>query len=144
MTDLDSIVFIIDDDALVRSSLTNLCRSVELNVPTFSSTDEFLSAPRPDIPACLVLDVRFPGSAPSGLDFQRTLASLNDPLPIIFITGHGDGPMHVKSLKRGAVDSRPKPVAEQELVDAVRLARERAGGARIQDLEVVSLRKGHD
>jgi len=140
----ESIVFIIDDDAQVRSSLTNLCRSVELNVQSFSSTEEFLNTPRPNIPACLVLDVRFPRSAPSGLDFQRTLASLNDPLPIIFITGHGDVPMSVKAIKRGAVEFLTKPVREQELLDAVRMAIERDRDRRKQDLAVLSLRKRYD
>lgn len=144
MSEADSIVFIIDDDAQVRASLTNLCRSVELNVQAFSSTEEFLSAKRPDIPACLVLDVRFPGSAPSGLDFQRNLASLSDPLPIIFVTGHGDVPMSVKAMKRGAVEFLTKPVREQELLDAVRLGIERDRQRRKQDLALSSLRKRYD
>ena len=144
MSDPDSIVFIVDDDAQVRSSLTNLCRSVELNVQAFSSTEDFLNTSRPDIPACLVLDVRFPGSAPSGLDFQRTLANLNDPLPIIFITGHGDVPMSVKAIKRGAVEFLTKPVREQELLDAVRMAIERDRERRKQDVANSSLRKRYD
>src|SRR5262245_41748983 len=144
MSEPDSIVFIIDDDAQVRSSLTNLCRSVELNVKAFSSTEEFLSAPRPDIPACLVLDVRFPGSAPSGLDFQRTLAMMNDPLPIIFVTGHGDVPMSVKAIKRGAVEFLTEPVREQELLDAVRMGIERDRERRKQDQATSSLRKRYE
>ena len=144
MSEPDSIVYIIDDDAQVRSSLTNLCRSVELNVRAFSSTEEFLSASRPNIPACLVLDVRFPGSAPSGLDFQRTLANMNDPLPIIFVTGHGDVPMSVKAIKRGAVEFLTKPVREQELLDAVRMGIERDRERRKQDLAISSLRNRYE
>jgi FixJ family two-component response regulator len=144
MSEPDSIVFIVDDDAQVRSSLTNLCRSVELNVRAFSSTEEFLSAPRPDIPACLVLDVRFPGSAPSGLDFQRMLANMNDPLPIIFVTGHGDVPMSVKAIKRGAVEFLTKPVREQELLDAVRMGIERDRERRKLDHAISSLRKRYE
>jgi FixJ family two-component response regulator len=144
MSEPDSIVFIIDDDSQVRSSLTNLCRSVELNVQAFSSTDDFLGARRPDIPACVVLDVRFPGSAPTGLDFQRTLASMNDPLPIVFLTGHGDVPMSVKAIKRGAVEFLTKPVREQELLDAVRMGIERDRERRKQKQAISSLRKRYD
>jgi FixJ family two-component response regulator len=144
MSDADSVVFIIDDDAQVRSSLANLCRSVELNVQAFASTEEFMDFERPDIPSCLVLDVRFPGSAPSGLEFQRKLAMMNDPLPIIFVTGHGDVPMSVKAMKRGAVEFLTKPVREQELLDAVRLGIEQDRQRRKQELAFSSLRKRYD
>ena len=120
MTDPDSIVFIVDDDDQVRTSLTNLFRSVDLNVQAFASTEEFISTKRPNAPACLILDVRFPGSTPSGLDFQRKLAEANNWIPIIFITGHGDVPMSVQAMKHGAVEFLTKPVREQELLDAIR------------------------
>jgi FixJ family two-component response regulator len=137
-------IFIVDDDALVRTSFVNLCRSAELNVQAFASTDEFLKAKLPDVPACLVLDVRFPGSAPSGLDFQCRLAAAGNPLPIIFITGHGDVPMSVQAMKNGAVDFLTKPVREQELLDAIRkgLARDRI--RREQDAALASLRMRFD
>src|SRR5262245_4727652 len=125
MNKCDSIVFIIDDDELVRASLTNLCRSVDLNVKAFSSTEEFLRTPPPNMPACLVLDVRFPGFAQSGLDFQRELTGTSNPLPIIFITGHGDVPMTVQAMKHGAVEFLTKPVREQALLDAIRHAIDR-------------------
>jgi RNA polymerase sigma factor (sigma-70 family) len=144
MNEGDSIVFIIDDDALVRASLTNLCRSVDLNVDAFSSTDDFLRRRPPDVPACLVLDVRFPGSAPSGLDFQRKLAEANNPLPIIFITGHGDVPMSVQAMKHGAVEFLTKPVREQELLDAIRHAIERDRRRRERDAVHASLRQRFD
>jgi FixJ family two-component response regulator len=117
MSNADPVVFIVDDDAQVRSSLANLCRSVGLRVEAFSSTDEFLRGGLPNTPACLVLDVRFPGSAPSGLEFQRDLVQAKNPLPIIFITGHGDVPMSVQAMKSGAVEFLMKPVREQELLD---------------------------
>jgi len=144
MNSRDCIVFIIDDDVLVRTSLANLCRSIDLKVDVFSSTDEFLRAPRPDLPACLILDVRFPGSAPSGLDFQRELAKANNPLPIIFVTGHGDVRMSVQAMKHGAVEFLTKPVREQELLDAIRHAIERDRHRRERDAVHVSLRKRFD
>ena len=144
MNALVPMVFIIDDDALVRASLTNLCLSVDLKVNAFSSTDEFLRTHLPDVPACLVLDVRFPGSAPSGLDFQRKLAEANSPLPIIFITGHADVPMSVQAMKHGAVEFLTKPVREQELLDAIRQAIEQDRDRRERDAMSASLRKRFD
>jgi FixJ family two-component response regulator len=144
MTERDSIVFIIDDDELVRASLTNLCRSVDLNVKAFLSTEEFMKAPLPDIPACLVLDVRFPGFAQSGLDFQRELAELKNPIPIIFITGHGDVPMTVQAMKHGAVEFLIKPVREQALLDAIRNAIDRDWKRRKRAAMEASLRKHYD
>ena len=140
MSDEQSMIFIVDDDALVRTSFVNLCRSAELNVQAFASTDEFLKAKLPDVPACLVLDVRFPGSAPSGLDFQCRLADAGNPLPIIFITGHGDVPMSVQAMKNGAVDFLTKPVREQELLDAIRNGLDRDRIRREQDAALASLR----
>jgi FixJ family two-component response regulator len=117
------VVFIIDDDASVRKALTNLLRSVGLNVEAFGTAQEFLTTKRPDGPGCLVLDVRLPGS--SGLDLQRQLAEAGMQLPIIFITGHGDIEMSVKAMKAGAVEFLTKPFREQALLDAVQHAIER-------------------
>jgi FixJ family two-component response regulator len=125
MIEPTSLVIIIDDDAQVRDSLANLCRSVDLPAETFSTTSEFLRRDRPSVPACLILDIRFPGSAPSGLDFQRELVGMNNSLPIIFITGHGDVPMTVQAMKQGAVEFLMKPVREQALLDAIRHAIDR-------------------
>lgn len=141
MSETDSVVYIIDDDAQVRTSLANLCRSVDLKAEAFSSTDEFLRRTLPNVPACLVLDVRFPGSAPSGLDFQRKLVDAKNPLPIIFITGHGDVPMSVQAMKHGAVEFLTKPVREQELLDAIRNGIERDRRRRDEDALLESLRK---
>jgi FixJ family two-component response regulator len=88
---LESIVFVIDDDASVRASLQSLFESVGFRVQLYSSADEFLQSERPDLPCCLVLDVRLPGL--SGLEFQSELAKMGTDLPIIFMTGHGDIPM---------------------------------------------------
>ena len=118
--DAQPIVYVIDDDQSVRSSLTNLLTSVDLQVEAFRTPAEFLSKSRPDAVSCLVLDVRLPGL--SGLDFQGELAAANIAIPIIFITGHGDIPMTVKAMKAGAVEFLTKPVREQDLLDAVRLA----------------------
>ena len=104
-------VFILDDDAQVRAALVNLCQSMDLPTQAFASADEFRNASRPDVPSCLILDVRFPGAEPSGLEFQRTLAATGMAIPIIFITGH--------------VEFLIKPVREQDLLDAIKQALER-------------------
>jgi FixJ family two-component response regulator len=135
MTDAHPIVFLIDDDPSVRDALTSLLRSVGLVVQSFGSAKEFLRIKRPDAPACLVLDVRLPG--PSGLDFQRELAESDIPLPIIFITGHGDIPMSVKAMKAGAVEFLTKPFRDQELLDAIQLGIER-DRVRRQDAAIVA------
>jgi FixJ family two-component response regulator len=129
------VVFVIDDDPSVRDALAGLLRSVGLDVLSFGSTQEFLQGERPDLPGCLVLDVRLPGR--SGLDFQRELAQAGIHLPIVFITGHGDIPMSVRAMKAGAIEFLTKPFHDQELLDAVQLgiARDRA---RRRDAAVVT------
>jgi FixJ family two-component response regulator len=117
------IVFVVDDDASVREALSSLIRSIDLNVEIFSSAREFLQYKRPDVPACLVLDVRLPGL--SGLDLQRELVTAKNSIPIIFITGHGDVPMSVRAMKAGAVEFLTKPFRDQELLDAIQQAIER-------------------
>ena len=120
------VVFVIDDDPSVREAVDGLLRSVGLKVVAFDSTQAFLRSSRPDVPSCLVLDVRLPGV--SGLDFQRELAKSSAPLPIVFITGHGDIPMSVQAIKAGAIEFLTKPFRDQELLDAVQagIARDRA------------------
>ena len=119
MAEEQPVVFIIDDDELVRESLESLLRSVALQVKLFASTQEFLQSARPDVPGCLVLDVRLPGMG--GLDFQRELAKSSVHLPIIFITGHGDIPMTVQAMKAGAIEFLTKPFRDQELLDAIQV-----------------------
>jgi len=128
-------VLVVDDDALVRKALRELFESVGLQVTVFQSTQEFLRAERPDVPCCLVLDVRLPGQ--SGLEFQRELNERNIALPIVFLTGHGDVPMSVRAMKAGAIEFLTKPFREQELLDAVQVAIDHDRSTR-QDAELLT------
>ena len=118
MTETPPTVIIVDDDSSFRTFLARLVGTVGLKTILFSSAEEFLAAPVPDGPACLVLDVQMPGL--SGLDLQRELAGRPRRLPIVFITGHGDIPMTVEAMKAGAVGFLPKPLRNQDLIDAVK------------------------
>lgn len=131
LSEAQSVVFVIDDDASVRQALQSLFRSVGLQAQVFGSTAEFLSGNLPDVASCLVLDVRLPGV--SGLDFQNELAKAKIQVPIIFITGHGDIPMSVKAMKAGAVEFLTKPFRDQELLDAIQVALNRDRARRQND-----------
>jgi FixJ family two-component response regulator len=111
------VVFVVDDDSSVREALDSLIRSIGLNAQLFGTTEEFLRAKRPNVPGCLVLDIRLPGL--SGLDFQREMAKSNIRIPVIFITGHGDVPMSVRAMKAGAIEFLAKPFRDQDLLDAI-------------------------
>jgi FixJ family two-component response regulator len=137
MKDVDAIVFVIDDDESLREALKSLIRSVGLRVETFASARDFLESSRPDLPACLILDVRMPGL--SGLDLQRDLAEANIHIPIIFITGHGDIPMSVRAMKAGAVEFLTKPFRDQDLLDAIQQALERDRLVRSQQADNAEL-----
>ena len=137
-----SIVFVVDDDPSVRSSLKFLLSTVGLQVESFGSADTFLHRKPPDAPSCLVLDVRLPGL--SGLDFQRELAAKNIRIPIVFLTGHGDIPMSVRAMKAGAVEFLTKPFRDQDLLDAVRIALERDRARREKEKEVTDLQQRFD
>jgi RNA polymerase sigma factor (sigma-70 family) len=137
-----SLVFVIDDDPSVRSSLKFLLSTVGLQAETFDSADSFLRKEPPDIPSCLVLDVRLPGL--SGLDFQRELATRNICIPIVFLTGHGDIPMSVRAMKAGAVECLTKPFRDQDLLDAVRVALDRDRARRKHDEQVADFRQRFD
>jgi FixJ family two-component response regulator len=137
--DADAMVFVVDDDAPMRESLKNLMRSVGLRVEAFASAQEFLRSTRPEVPSCLVLDVRLPGL--SGLDLQRQMAEGDRDMPIIFITGHGDIPMTVQAMKAGAVEFLTKPFRDQELLDAIQQALERDRQARLQRARNEALRR---
>jgi RNA polymerase sigma factor (sigma-70 family) len=130
MIESEAIVYVIDDDAQTRDALKNLMRSVGLQVEVFASAQDFLRSKRPDVPACLVLDVRLRGL--SGLDLQKRMAEANIEIPIIFITGYGDIPMTVQALKAGAVEFLTKPFRNQELLDAIQQALERDRTTREQ------------
>lgn len=132
-------VFVVDDDEGVRFALVNLFESIDLNVEVFSSAVELLRMQLPDVPSCLVLDVRLPGL--SGLDLQKELAKANIRLPIIFMTGHGDIPMSVKAMKDGAVDFLTKPFRDQDMLDAVMLAIGRDRRRREAETGISALQK---
>src|SRR5258708_6010057 len=133
------IVFVIDDDELVRESIKGLLKSVGIHSEIFATPKEFLRSQRPDGPSCLVLDVRLPGV--SGLDFQRQLTDAGVRIPIIFITGHGDIPMTVKAMKSGAVEFLTKPFRDQDLLDAIHQALDRDRVARQQESGKAEMRK---
>jgi RNA polymerase sigma factor (sigma-70 family) len=139
MTELPPIVFVVDADVSIRDALRSLIGSVGLRVEFFSSPLEFLQAKRSEAPSCLVLDVRLPGK--SGLDFQRELAEGNIPIPIIFVTSHGDIPMSVRAMKAGAIDFLTKPFRDQDLVDAVQVGLERDRSRRQRQAETTMLRE---
>ena len=136
--DTRSVVCIVDDDSSIRDALCTLIRSVGLEVQTFTAAPEFLNAALPDVPTCLVLDVRLPGL--SGLDLQRELSRTGVNIPIIFISGHGDIPMTVRAMKAGAVEFLIKPVREQDLLDAVTQAIDKDRAARRQRAELATVR----
>jgi len=138
MTSGSPVVFVVDDDSAVRDSLRRLITSVGFMVEVFPSAQAFMRARRPEVPGCLVLDVRLPGL--SGLDLQRELAATDAALPIIFLTGHGDIPMSVRAMKAGAVEFLTKPFREQDLLDAIRSAIERDRAARQERQELAELR----
>jgi FixJ family two-component response regulator len=137
MTEPQPLVFVIDDDASTRETLSSLIRSVGLQVELFGSAQEFLKSKRPDAPSCLVLDIRLPGI--SGLDFQRKLADSNISIPVIFITGHGDIQMSVRAMKAGAIEFLTKPFRAQDLLDAIHAALEKDRGRRERDAEIGEL-----
>ena len=116
-------VYVVDDDPAVLKSLTRLLRSARYKVETFAGGRDFLEYPLSSSPACLVLDVRMPGI--TGLELQDAVAARHRPLPIVFISGHGDVPMSVRAMRAGAVDFLTKPYSADELLDAVRRALER-------------------
>jgi FixJ family two-component response regulator len=136
-----SFVHIVDDDRAVRESLGDLLRSVDYQVTLHGSASEFLEVELPDAPACLVLDVRLPGT--SGLELQEYLTRINIGLPVILMTGFGDIPMSVKGMKAGAVDFLTKPIRDQDLLDAVAAAIRLDQDRRQQIAEVTQLRQQH-
>jgi RNA polymerase sigma factor (sigma-70 family) len=112
-----AVVYVVDDERAMRESLCLLLRSVGLTVMAFECAEDLLTLPAPDVPACVIMDVRLKGQ--SGLVAQQRLNSAHNPLPVIFMSAHGDIEMSVKAMKRGAVDFLAKPFREQDLLDAV-------------------------
>jgi FixJ family two-component response regulator len=142
MSEDKAIVFVIDDDPSMRRSLESLLRSVGHEVRLYASALEFRQASRPDVPSCLVLDVRLPGM--SGLAFQQELAAAGIAVPIIFITGHGDVPMSVRAMKAGAAEFLTKPFDDQVLLDAIHAALERDRARRRDEAGSASLRSRYE
>jgi FixJ family two-component response regulator len=134
----NAVVYVVDDDISVREALASLIGSVSLNVECFASPQEFLRRRDRDGPSCLVLDVRMPGL--SGLDLQRELTRTAQPIPIIFISGHGDIPMAVEAMKAGAIEFLAKPFRDEDLLEAVRQALERDQAARARRAELARIR----
>ena len=142
MSEPESIVFVVDDDPSVRSAIKRLIGSVGLQVELFGSAQEFLASKLPNVPSCLVLDIRLPGI--SGLNLQRQLAQANIQIPIIFITAHGDITMTVRAMKAGAAEFLTKPFRDQDLLDAIQHALERDRNRRQQEAELAVLRDRFD
>ena len=132
-------VHVVDDDTAVRESIGDLLRSMDYQVTLHGSASEFLKVELPDAPACLVLDVRLPGT--SGLELQEYLTRINIPLPVILMTGFGDIPMSVKGMKAGAVDFLTKPIREQDLIDAVATAIRMDQERRRESAQIAQLRE---
>jgi FixJ family two-component response regulator len=131
-------VFVVDDDPLVRASLEDLLHSAGFAVRTFGSATEFIRSERPDVAACLILDVQLPDR--SGLDLQTELVKSGIAMPIVFLSGHGDIPMSVRAMKAGAVEFLTKPFRQEPLFEAVREALARDGEDRKQRSETLELR----
>jgi two-component system response regulator FixJ len=133
----EATVFVVDDDPAVRHSLAWLIESVGLRVETFPSAQSFLESYDPDRHGCLVLDVRMPGM--SGVDLQERLMGMKAELPVIFVTGHGDVPMAVRAMKRGALDFIEKPFNNQELLDRIHQALQRDAWQRRERARLADL-----
>jgi len=142
MTEPASVVFVVDDHPSVRRAIKRLVESVGLHVEIFGSAQEFLQAKRPDVPSCLILDIRLRGV--SGLDFQRQLVEAGIYVPVIFITAHGDIPMSVQAMKAGAVEFLTKPFRDQDLLDAIQVALKRDRARREQEAEIAVLQERYE
>jgi DNA-binding NtrC family response regulator len=137
MSDTGALVYVVDDDPSAREGVARLIRSAGLRTKTFASGEEFLTAARPSLPSCLVLDVNLPGL--SGLDVQKELIKSGAQIPVIFLTGHGDIPMTVNAVKAGAVDFLTKPFDDEALLSAIRqtltLDRKEGTGGEMSQVE---------
>ncbi|HEU4713897.1 MAG TPA: response regulator [Pyrinomonadaceae bacterium] len=142
MSEQQPIVFVVDDDDEVLASLDRLIRSAGFTVKTFASANQFLISERPDVPSCLVLDVKLPGLG--GLDLQRRLADSDVAIPIVFITGHGDIPMSVRAIKAGAIEFLTKPFRDQDLLDAINQAIQLDRTTRERKSEIAKLRDRYE
>src|ERR1039458_4468016 len=139
MNEITPLVFVVDDDPSVRRAIKRLVGSVGLQVELLESARDFLQAKRPDVPSCLVLDIRL--RTTSGLDLQRELTKANIPVPMIFITAHGDIPMTVRAMKAGAVEFLTKPFRDQDLLDAIQIALKKDRARREREAEIAGGRE---
>ena len=142
MNEPQSMVYVVDDSASVRRALSRLLQSVGLQVEVFGSARQFLEHELPDLPSCVVLDVRMPRM--SGLDLQKEMATLGIEIPIVFITGHGDINMAVKAMKEGAVDFLPKPFNDQDLIDSINRALDGHQARRDEQAEIAGVQSRAD
>ncbi len=138
----EDIVFVVDDDVSVRESLELLIRTEGWRVETFSSAGEFLDRPSVSVPSCLVLDVSLPGL--TGLDLQKAIAAKRSEMPIIFITGRGDIPTTVQAMKAGAVEFLTKPLGDEALLNAIRVALAHSKDAVASKRELHGLRECYE
>src|ERR1700746_3607267 len=142
MTAPKEMVFVVDDDPAVCTALKRLIRSVGIEALTFTSAGDFLRATRPDVPGCLVLDVRLPDL--SGLNLQEKLTEAKIDLPIVFITGHGDVPMTVRAMKGGALEFLTKTVKAQYLLEAIQRGIEQHRRQLAKRAEACELQRRYD
>ena len=133
-----AVVHVVDDDASMRAALEELFDSVGLETQTYATARDFMAANLADRPGCIIIDVRLPDM--NGLDFQAQLAQLGVRLPVVMMTGHGNIPMSVRAMKRGAVDFLPKPFHDQDMLDAVMAAIERDRERRTVDGDIAQVR----
>ena len=136
MKETDSVIFVVDDDPRICESLSELLATFDLHVVTFGSAAEYIAYPKPEVPACLILDVELPDI--NGLDFQSQVGQEHLP-QIVFITGHGDIPSSVRAMKAGAVDFLTKPFKEADLLRAIHAAIELDRDARRKRTELTEL-----
>jgi FixJ family two-component response regulator len=142
VTDAPDIVYVVEDDASVREALSSLLRSSGFEAMAFGSAEDFLAHPLNERASCLVLDVRLPGL--SGLELQRALNQRERPLPIVFITGHGDVPMSVRAMKAGAVEFLQKPFSDEELLGSIRAALQHDRELSARRREMLQLRRRYE
>lgn len=135
-------VYVVDDDASIRESLSSLLRSAGMSVEVFASPFDFLALERRNDYSCVVLDVRMPGL--DGLDLQDKIVALGWEIPIIFITGHGDVPQAVRAMKSGAIDFLNKPFDDTDLLSAITLALSRVSATSHERMELANLRRRFD
>ena len=134
----DHIIFIVDDDRRIRESMTELLSSLDMHAIAFGSAADYMAHPKPDLPACLVLDIELPDI--NGLELQRRIAQGDDP-PIVFVTGHGDIPSSVRAIKAGAIDFLTKPFKEADLLRAIQSALTQSRAARCKRDDLADLQQ---